>query len=433
MSALIIFMFVFLIIIVVGMLNEKFFRMPTDVALVLFSTCIGVILLLLSGTGWLPKLNEALEHFDNFSFSDFLLHGVICFLLFAGASKVHFSKFVSNIKVISLMSMLTTIVFAAVYGVLFWLVSLAFRLNIDPWVCIMLGCILSPTDPRAATGVLEKLGISKGTATVIEGESLLNDGTGVALFVFARSVVENVHSENFFLSMTKEILGAAVIAFVFSFVTFRLLRATRNPITQIVISLFNVSCVYILCETFGFSGDIASVICGLYYAYHMDKIRRQQEVKDERNLYGDFWDIVDHLLNSLLFVLIGLSVLTIKFDASFVLLYLCAILIIIVSRMVSVSTSTLMIGHKKMPSGYSFAEFVTLMTWTALKGGISLALVLSTKELLAQTPWVYTVLLNVTYISILFTVISQGLTVGLGYKLVERHKIKRMMKRGLYR
>lgn len=433
MSALIIFMFLFLIIILVGMLNEKVFRMPTDVALVLFSTLIGIVFLLISKTNLVPPVNEAIESFASFSFSDFLLHGVICFLLFAGASKVHFSKFVSNLKVISLMSMLTTVVFAAVYGLLFWLVSLTLNLNIDLWICIMLGCILSPTDPRAATGVLEKLGISKGTATVMEGESLLNDGTGVALFVFAKSVVENVHSENFFFAMFKEICGGALVAIVLSFITFRLLRATRNPITQIVISLFNVSCVYILCEHFGFSGDIASVICGLYYAYHMDKIRRQRAVTDERNLYGDFWDIIDHMLNSMLFVLIGLSVLTIEFDPSFVLIYLSAILIIIVSRSVSVASSTLMIGHKKMPGGYGFSEFVMLMTWTALRGGISLALVMSTKDLLAATPWVYTVLLDVTYISILFTVIVQGLTVGKGYRIVERHKIRRMVRKGDYR
>ena len=433
MSALIIFMFLFLIIIVVGLLNEKIFRMPTDVALVLFSTIIGIVLLLLSKTSLVPTVNEAIDSFSEFNFSHFLLHGVICFLLFAGASKVHFSKFVSNIKVISLMSLLTTIVFAGIYGVLFYFVSLSLNLNIDLWVCILLGCILSPTDPRAATGVLEKLGLSKGTATVMEGESLLNDGMGVALFVFAKSVIENIHKENFFLAMFKEITGAAVVAFALSFITFRLFKATRKPITQIVISLFNVSCVYILCEHFGFSGDIASVICGLYYAYHIDKIRRQREITDSRNLYGDFWEVIDHLLNSLLFVLIGLSVLTIEFDLSYILIYLAAIVIIIVSRGVSVASSTLMIGRKKMPSGYSFSEFVTLMTWIALKGGISLALVLASKELLAETPQVYTVLLNVTYISILFTVIAQGLTVSRGYKMVERHKIKRMIKKGEHR
>lgn len=433
MTALAIFMVSFFIIIVVGMLNEKIFRIPMDIALVLISAIFGVLILLISKVE-IPYVTSYFERiingFSSFSFSDFLLHGVICFMLFAGASKLHFSKFVSNIKAISLMSLLTTVVFAVVYGGLFWLISLAFNLNVDIWVCILLGCILSPTEPRAVVGVLEKLGISKGTATVIESESLFNDGTGVALFVFVRGIVSNVHHENFFLAMFKEILGAALVAFVLSYITFKILKATRNPMMHIVISLFNVSCAYVLCEIFGFSGDIASVICGIYYAYHMDQIRRQRIITDEKNLYRAFWNIIDSLLNSSLFVLIGLSVMTLTFSVTAALVCASSILIVIVARAVGVSTSTLMIGHRKMPGGYSFSEFVSIMTWTALRGGMSLALVLSTKDLFANTPALYNILLDVTYVTILFTVIFQGLTSQYCYRLIEKRKAHRLIKKG---
>jgi len=430
MTTLLIFMFVFLIIIVVGILNEKFIHIPNDIALVLFSTVIGVSLLLLSRFFPTRAVDTAISAYSSFDFAEFLFHGVHCFMLFAGASKLHFSKLVSNAKSVGLLSTLTTVVFAGAFGLIFWGITLLLGLNINVWVCVMLGCLLSPTSPLAVTGILDKMGVAKNVTSIMEGESLFNEGVGVALFVFVEGIVgaTHAHAENFMFAILKELVGAVIIALVLSFVTFLLVRQTRDPIKQIIISLLNVSCAYVICESFGFSGAVASVVCGLYYAYSMEKIRRVRTVTDTKDLYNDFWYIIDDLINNVLFVLIGLSVLTINFDAKSVWLCAAAVIIAIVARALGVWISACAIGKNQMPMGYNIGEYTTLMTWSGLRGGLSLALIMSTKILFADAPLVYTELLDVTYIVILFTVIVQGLTASKIYRLVEKHKIKRFSK-----
>jgi len=430
MTTLIIFMFVFLIIIVVGILNEKFIHIPNDIALVLFSTVIGVSLLVFSRFTSVRMFDTAISAYSSFDFAEFLFHGVHCFMLFAGASKLHFSKLVSNAKSVGALATLTTVVFAGGFGLMFWGITKLLGLDVDVWVCIMLGCLLSPTSPLAVTGILDKMGVAKNVTSIMEGESLFNEGVGVALFVFVEGIVgaTHAHAENFMFAIFKELLGAILIALSISSFTFWLVRQTRDPIKQIIISLLNVSCAYVICESFGFSGAVASVVCGLYYAYSMEKHRRVRKVTDSKDLYNDFWYIIDDLINNVLFVLIGLSVLTITFDLKSLWLSVAAIIITIASRAIGVFLSTLAVGKKQIPMGYNTCEYTALMTWSGLRGGLSLALIMSTKALFSEAPIIYTELLDVTYIVILFTVIVQGLTSAKVYRLIEKHKIKRFSK-----
>lgn len=180
---------------------------------------------------------------------------VLCFMLFAGASKVNLRKFRQNLKVISLLALLTTVISSLLYGVLFWAAARLFQLPVDIWVCILLGCIVSPTDPIAATGILNKLGLSKNVTSVIESESLFNDGTGVALFVFFRSIVGRSGGSNFLVVMVKEVVGALAVALLVSFVLGLMMKLTREPVRQILISVLDVAIVYAVCEHFGFSGS----------------------------------------------------------------------------------------------------------------------------------------------------------------------------------
>lgn len=426
MTTLIIFMFVFLVIIIVGILNEKIFHIPNDIALVLFSTVVGISLLLLSRVESLSILNTVTETYSSFDFAEFLFHGVHCFMLFAGASKLHFSKLMSNAKSVILLSTITTVIFAAGFGVLFWLVSNLLGIALDIWVCILLGCILGPTAPLAVTGILDKLGVAKSVTSVMEGESLFNEGIAVALFVFVRGIVDNSHTENFAVAISKEILGAVAVSLALSFLTFFLVRHTRDPIKQIIISLLNVSSSYIICESFGFSGAIASVVCGVYYAYYMEKIKRTRVITDPHELYVGFWHIIDDVINNVLFVLIGFSILTISFSVRSVWLCVLAVVIALVARAVGVLVSSLFIRKKNIPLNYTPLEYTSLMTWCGLRGGLSLALVMNVKTIFADTPMVYTHLINTTYVVILFTVIVQGFTSGVVFKLTEKHKTKRL-------
>ncbi len=424
MSILLFLIIILMFIVVIGILNEKVFRLQSDIATMMFSVAISAVLLVVSRLANIESLDSFVNGLGDFGFEKYLMDGVLCFMLFSGASKVNMHKFRQNVRAISLLALLTTMLSSVFYGCLFYLVALLFGIPMDFLTAVLLGCVVSPTDPIAATGILNKIGLSKNVCSVIENESLFNDGTGVTLFIFVRSLVIHSNDGNFFVLMAKEILGAVAVAFIVSFLLFQLMKITRDPIKYILISLLDVSLSYIICEHLGFSGVIASVVCGMYFSYSYAKMERRAKVIDQRELYKDFWDIVESLLNGVLFVMIGLLLLNINVSRHILILVPAAILINLVARAFGVSASSLLTGKRNIPGNYSIPEYVTLMTWSALKGGLSLALAFGTGAYLSEE--IYNVFINVTYITIFFTVLVQGLSVKNVYFALERHKTKRM-------
>ncbi len=426
MSVLLFLIIILIFIVLIGIMNEKYFHIQSDIALILFSFIISMVLLIVSKLLQIESVDEFVCGLGDFGFEEYLMDGVLCFMLFSGASKVNMRKFRENVRAISLLALLTTMLSSVFYGVLFYLVSMLFHFNMDILTCILLGCVVSPTDPIAATGILNKIGLSKNVCSVIENESLFNDGTGVTLFIFVRSLVVHSGDSNFAVLMFKEIVGAVAVAFIVSFLLFKLMEVTRDPIKYILISLLDVSLVYIICEHLGFSGVIASVVCGMYFSAAYSKIERRAKVIDTRDLYKDFWDIMESLLNSILFVMIGLLVLNLDVSKYIFILAPAAIIINVCARSFGVSISSILTGKKNIPGNYNVFEYVTLMTWSALKGGLSLALAFGTKEFLPKD--IYDIFINVTYVTIFFTVLVQGLTVKNVYFALEKHKTARMIK-----
>ncbi|MCR5460091.1 MAG: sodium:proton antiporter [Acetatifactor sp.] len=412
------------LVVFISILNERTVKISNDVALVLFSFLIAAVLKIMEVTGLMHFEGTIVGSIENMNFQEFLMDGILCFMLFSGASGVNFNRFVKNIKSISLLALLSTVLSSFIYGGIFYLLNLALGLGFSIWLCILLGCIVSPTDPIAATSILKKAGLSKNVSTVIEGESLFNDGTGVAVFVAIKNIVNDVSDLSFPVLMAKELLGAIVIALTLSFLMFKLLRATNNPMLHILISLLDVTAAYVICEELGCSGVIASVVCGIYFSRMMAKHEAWHKVVDPKEWYEDFWHIADTLFNSILFILIGFAVLNLPHHKFIILLVLAAILINAVARFLGVGISALIIGKKKIPNRYSTKEFTTLMTWSALKGGLSLALALSTKEFLPETS--YHVVLIVTSVTMYFTIVVQGLTTQKVFAMVEKWKAKRV-------
>ncbi len=422
MSILVFLIILLGLIVFIGILNERVFKLQSDIALIFFTVIIALLLVVLRTVLPSGALTGFIDGLGEFGFEEYLMDGVLCFMLFAGAGKVNMGKFKQNLRPICLLALLSTLLSSFIYGGLFYLVALLFGIPMDIWTCVLLGCVVSPTDPIAATGILNKIGLSKSVCSVIENESLFNDGTGVTLFIFVRSIVQNSGQSNFFVLMGREILGAVAVALVVSFLLFRLLRLTRDPVRYILISLLDVALVYVICEHLGFSGVIASVVCGMYFSYQMDEIERRVKVVDPHEYYRDFWEILESILNAILFVMIGLLVLDIEISRYIWIILPASILILIVSRALGVFMSSLMTG-RRIPGNYSLPEFVTLMTWAALKGGLSLALAVGTAEYLPRD--IYNVFINVTYIAIFFTVLVQGLSVGNVYRRLEKHKLAR--------
>ncbi|MBR4183344.1 MAG: sodium:proton antiporter [Lachnospiraceae bacterium] len=423
MSILLFFIIILVYMVFIGIINERFFQLQSDIALVFFSLVLSAVLLVARMLFPGAAAINFVDSLADFGFREVLMEGMLCFMLFAGAGKVNMGKFRKNLRPISLLALLTTVLSSFLYGGLFYLVAVLFKLPMDIWMCILLGCVVSPTDPIAATGILSKIGLSKNVCSVIENESLFNDGTGVTLFIFVRSLVIHSDDSNFLVLMLKEIGGAVAVALSVSFLLFRLMKLTRDPVRYILISLLDVASVYVICEHFGFSGVIASVVCGMYFSYSMDKIRRRVTVIDPHNYYGDFWEILENILNSVLFVMIGLLVLNIRISSYALIAIPASLVILIISRAAGVSVSTVLTGSK-IPGNYNMTEFVTLMTWSALKGGLSMALAMETVEYLPEA--VSLIFNDVAYATIFFTVLVQGLTIRRVYFALEKHKAARL-------
>jgi CPA1 family monovalent cation:H+ antiporter len=415
-------------IVFIGIVNERIFHIQSDIALIFFSLIIALILALVRILFPTTPLNSFIDNLGDFGFEEYLMDGVLCFMLFAGASKVNMGKFKQNLRPICLLALLTTLISSFLYGAIFFLIASAFNIPMDIWMCVLLGCVVSPTDPIAATGILNKIGLSKNVCSVIENESLFNDGTGVTLFIFVRSIIIHSSDSNFAKLMFKEIVGAIAVALIVSFILFRLMELTRDPIRYILISLLDVSSVYMICEHMGFSGVIASVVCGMFFSYSMDKMERRVKVIDNREYYEDFWEIIESILNAILFVMIGLLILNLRISPYICILIPTAILVLVFSRAMGVFVSSILTG-KHIPGNYNLGEFTTLMTWSALKGGLSLALAIGTAEYLPQE--INDVFMNVTYLTIFFTVLVQGLTVKKVYFALEKHKANRILNKSV--
>ncbi len=422
MSILLFLVIILAMIVVIGITNERLFHIQSDIALLLFSLAIALFLALIALLFPVPPIEKFVTNVGEFGFEKYLMDGALCFMLFAGSSKVNMGKFKQNLRPICLLALLSTAVSSFFYGFLIYGVVLLCRIPMDIWTCILLGCVVSPTDPIAATGILNKIGLSKNVCSVIENESLFNDGTGVTMFIFVRSIVLHSGDDNFVVLMFKEIVGAVAVALVVSFLLFQLMKLTKDPVRYILISLLDVAAVYVICDSIGVSGVIASVVCGMYYSYQMDKMERRVNVIDPKELYKDFWEITESILNAVLFVMIGLYFLDIEVCDHAPILLPAAIIAVLASRYVGVWISTVLTG-RRIPGNYSLHEFVILMTWSALKGGLSLALAIQTESFLA--PEVYKIFINVTYVTIFFTVLAQGLTVKNVYFKLEKHKAER--------
>ena len=408
-------------IVIFGVINEKILQLPVPIGMMVLALGVSVFTICMGNIGLVDTGHSIFTHVNNFNFDEFLTDGILCFMLFTGSSHVKINNLAKNAKAISLLSVLSTVVAVVIYGGLFYLINILFFLNFSFIECCLLGCILVPTDPIAATGLLNKLGISEDIMTIIEGESLFNDGIGVTCFIIVSNIIMESSNKNGFQIMIESVFGAALVALFISFLFFKLMEKVDSPIYHICISLLNVSLTYLVCEHLGFSGVIASVVCGLYFSTMLEKTQLLQ--KCSRGYYEDFWHILDALMNYTLYILIGFSFLHVKIiDVRILML---ALIINIVSRAIGVALSTKLMG--KTPDEMGVLKFSTLLTYGGLKGGLSLALMISSVAFLPKDT--YDVFLSITYCTIVFTTIVQGLTVTNVYNLLMKLDINRFMEK----
>lgn len=384
-------------------LNCRFVKLPSAIGLMLIAMLISMALLGLGALGFGQLETSAEQFVGAIDFNEALMKGMLSFLLFAGALHVNIDDLLDQKWVVGIFATVGTVSSTFLVGGGFWLLASALALDISPLYCLLFGALISPTDPIAVIGILKSAGAPKSLETKITGESLFNDGIGVVLFVVLLGIATG--EQSFSVSATvalfaQEAIGGLALGLALGGLGFVMLRSVDNYSVEVLLTLAMVMGGYSLALALHTSGPIAMVVAGLMIGNH----GRRLAISDvTREHLDSFWELVDEILNAVLFVLIGFELLVLTFSSSVALAGAAAIPLVLLVRLVCVGLPMAALGlrHRFTPGA------VRVLTWGGLRGGISIALVLALPAGAERE-----VLLPVTYCVVAFSIIVQGLTIG---------------------
>lgn len=392
-------------------INHRFIGLPTTIGVMLVSLLMSGLLIVLHRFGvTTPAVLERtlLAHID---FSKLLMDGMLSMLLFAGAMHIKLADLRSYKLWVGGLAVIGTLISALIVAGVSYYVLPLIGVQLPLIWCLVFGALISPTDPIAVIGILKSAGAPKGVETVIAGESLFNDGIGVVLFALLVEVLASHHVP----TMTQvgelllhEAVGGLLFGAVLGAIGYYLLKSIDNYQTEVLITLALVIGGYALASDWQVSGPLAMVVTGLMIGNQ----GRAYAMSDMTRKYVDlFWELIDEILNAVLFVLIGLEIMLVNFTVNILTAIACAIVIALFARLVVVGITALLLQFdKRIP-----AQAWQIFTWGGLRGGISVALVLSLPAGDERN-----ILLALTYGIVLFSILFQGLTIS--------HVVKRALK-----
>lgn len=392
-------------------INHRYVRLPPVIGLMLVSLAVSLLIIGLGKLGFGGIDHWARGVLLHVDFSAALLHGMLGFLLFAGALHVHLDDLSKQRGAIAILASFGVLASTFIVAGLGWLATRMLALDISFAYCLVFGALISPTDPIAVLGILKKAGVPPSLEAKIAGESLFNDGVAVVLFIIFLDIAVNGSEPSVRDVATlflEEGVGGALFGLLSGVVAYWMLKRVDNYQVEILITLALVSGSYAISDWLHVSGPIAVVVAGIFIG---NRGRLLAMSEHTRRHIDTFWMLVDELLNAVLFVLIGMEVLVLHFPHEYVLASLLAIPAVLFARYVSVG---LPIGLMRLRRPFSPGA-VKIMTWGGLRGGISVALALS----LPHGPE-RNLILAVTYVVVVFSIVVQGLTVG---KLVRREGV----------
>ncbi|WP_369407597.1 cation:proton antiporter [Hymenobacter arizonensis] len=389
--------------------NFKFLKLPSTIGLMVLGLASSLVVVVLGqlGVGWVMNVGELVRSVD---FSALLMQVMLSFLLFAGALHTDIQALGQEKGAVATLAtagtVLSTMLVAGAMYLLLPLVGLGLPI-ID---CLLFGALISPTDPIAVLGILRKARIPPQLEIRVVGESLFNDGVGVVVFIsllqVARQGMESMSGPELLGLFAREAVGGIALGAVLGYVGYRLLKSIDQYQVEVLITLALVMGGTALAEALHTSGPLAMVAAGLVVGTQ----GRRLGMSDVTREYLDkFWELIDEVLNALLFVLIGLEMLVLRFEKTYLAVGMAAVLVVLAARALSVAVPLALLPPRVRYGRSGLA----ILTWGGLRGGISVALALSLPTALASRD----LLVAVTYVVVVFSILVQGLTIG---KLVER-------------
>lgn len=394
-----------------GYINVRFLKMPNTIGLMIITIVFTLIILLISVfDSTLLELEKSI--ISSIDFKTVLLDEMLSFLLFAGALHTNFEQLKIQRWPILLFSTLGVLTSTFLVGIAMFFILQVLNFDVNFIYCLLFGALISPTDPIAVLGILKKANVPKKLETKIVGESLFNDGVGVVIFLtifqIASSGVENTTVTDVLQLFGQEVLGGIALGAVLGWVSYRLLKTIDDYDIEVIITLAAVMGGTVIAHKLHLSAPLAMVTAGLIVGN--DTVRSATMSENTEKYVDKFWELLDILLNAILFVLIGMEMLLLVFEGKFVVAGLIAIPVVLACRYISLFLP-INIFKKKL-------DFVPktnlIMTWGGLRGGISIALALGLTSDMHRD-----LFLVITYVVVVFSIIVQGLTVG---SLVKRLK-----------
>ena len=384
-------------------INYRYIRLPTTIGLMLIALVMSLLLIALGKFGLGTASDKAALLLHKIDFDKTVLHGLLSFLLFAGALHVNVNDLRLHSRIIAMLAIGGVILSTLIVGVLIWVVFTLLGLDIPLLYCLLFGALISPTDPIAVMGILKTAGAPKSLEIKIVGESLFNDGVGVALFIVMLELATGDHNAGsgwILLLFIKEAFGGLLLGLAAGMLAYWMLKQVNNYQVEIMITLALVTGGYALADTLHLSGPIAVVVAGLLIGNHGRHLAMSARTREHLDT---FWQLLDEILNAILFVLIGLEVLVLPFTPEYLISGLIAIPVVLMARFISVAIPVNVLK--------SLREFspnaVQIMTWGGLRGGISVAMALSLPASMERD-----VIVTITYTVVVFSILVQGLSIG---------------------
>lgn len=399
-----------------SIINLRILKLPQTIGLMILAICLSLIVLII-GIISPPFLESVTSLTDQFDFSLLLLNVMLPFLLFAGAISINVHELLKD-KVTILLLASVGVVFStfAVGTGLYWLIQQSFfgltTLGLTYVDCLLFGALIAPTDPIAVLSMIKKMNLSTTTETRIAGESLFNDGIGVVIFLTLLSVkvegIENVTAQSVSILFATEVIGGVVLGSAIGYLGLKLLHYIENQHVEleVIITLSLVLVVSVIAHRYHLSGPIGVVMLGLFLNKNIDTDKKADGVQKAMGEYVyKFWHLLDETLNAILFILIGLEIISVlrSFDFIYLIISFAVILLVVVSRWIGVLIPIKILSFKKQ-----FEKNTALIiTWGGLRGGLSIALALNLPDSIGEGK---SLILFLTYIIVLFTILVQGLT-----------------------
>lgn len=386
-----------------GFINLRLLRMPNSIGVLVMALLVSLVVILVDPMVDGVALRDGARHLlETVNLPATLMDGVLSFLLFAGSLHVDIGHLWNRKWTVLLLAIAGTLIAVVLLGGGMWCVFAVAGRPIPLVWCVVLGAMLAPTDPVAVVGMLKRIGLPPGLQAIFAGESLFNDGVGVVVFGVAIGVAagdsELATPSGIALSFLREAVGGGIAGLAAGWLTLQMMKQIDDYNLELTMSLALASGIYALANALHLSGPIAVVFAGLIVGSQTG-----------RNVMSDithqhlmtFWSLIDEVLNTLLFLLIGLEAVAVPTEHQYWLAAAAAVPLALGVRAISVFLPTILL-HLRNPNRWSG---LAVLTWGGLRGGISVSLALALPASPEREP-----LLTVCYAVVVFSIIIQGLT-----------------------